>query len=206
MKKILLLLILAVAGASNSFSQTQSALKEIAGSVCDCLNNKDLNAIKTDQEAKSIFVNCFIGNTALIMKLADDSGIDITDGKAGERVGVDIAKEMLRQNCSAFMKLSLKMADNTGEKGEEKSATGITNGKLKRVENKEFLYFVMKDETNREQSFIWLHYFQGSEKFIKDQASFIGKKMKIQWQEIEVFMPSAKGYFKIKEIAGIDVE
>jgi hypothetical protein len=29
--------------------------------------------------------------------------------------------------------------------------------------------------------------------------------MKISWQETEVYIPAAKGYFKIKEIKGIDL-
>jgi hypothetical protein len=151
-------------------------------------------------------MGCFFDNAALMMKMVDKGGIDIKDEKAMEGFGIEIATEMFRQNCSAFAQLSLLMVDSEGSKSKADMTDGVTGGRLTRIDNKEFLYFVVTDTANREQSFIWLRYFQGSEKFIKDPASYIGKPLKIRWQEIEVFMPVAKGYFKIKEIAGIDVE
>jgi hypothetical protein len=214
MKKILLLALVIGVGAGNGFSQATNTMKEIASSVCDCMTKKDMKSIKNEQEAKTIFMNCFIGNGPLLMKLVDEGKIDMTDESSGEQVGVEIAKELFRQNCPAFAQLSLMLVDTAEPKSTSRatataaatSGTSVTAGRLARVENKEFLYFVVTDAANREQSFIWLHYFQGSEKFIKDPASYVGKSLKIRWQETEVFMPSAKGYFKIKEIAGIDIE
>ncbi|WP_262897344.1 hypothetical protein [Rufibacter psychrotolerans] len=34
---------------------------------------------------------------------------------------------------------------------------------------------------------------------------FVNSKVKVKWQEIEVYVPSAKNYYKIKEVVGIEV-
>ena len=36
-------------------------------------------------------------------------------------------------------------------------------------------------------------------------AKYVGKKLKVSWQETEVYIPAAKGYFKIKEITTIEL-
>lgn len=36
-------------------------------------------------------------------------------------------------------------------------------------------------------------------------AKYVGKKLKVSWQETEVYIPAAKGYFKIKEITEVQV-
>ena len=52
---------------------------------------------------------------------------------------------------------------------------------------------------------MWLKQFAGSETFIGVTTKFAGKKIKISWQEIEVYLPAAKGYYKVKEVVAIDI-
>ncbi|MGZ3874908.1 MAG: hypothetical protein ACXVJD_18450, partial [Mucilaginibacter sp.] len=61
------------------------------------------------------------------------------------------------------------------------------------------------DNGNSEKSFIWLRQFPGSEKFMNGPLTLAGKKLNISWQEIEVYLPQAKGYYKVKEITGITI-
>jgi hypothetical protein len=64
---------------------------------------------------------------------------------------------------------------------------------------------VLKDSKGIERSFIWLRQFPGSEKFTGITAKYVGKSMKITSQEMEVYLPAAKGYYKVKEIIAVDV-
>ncbi len=188
----------------NGLGQTTGTMKKISDSICECLSKKDLNSIKTAEEANTVFMNCFLNNVNLLMDLAQERNVDFSDQVAMRNLGLDIGKELVKENCTSFIQLSMKMA------GDEKSseiaggATGVTGGKLLRVDNKDFRYFIISDANNRENSFIWLHYFSGSEKFIENAGKYVGKQLKINWKETEVFLPTAKGYFKIKEITGID--
>jgi hypothetical protein len=188
---------------TSSFSQTNGTMKKITDSICDCLSKKDLSVVKNAEDANKVFMECFLSNVNLLMDLAQERHVDFSDQVAMRNLGLDIGKELVKENCAAFMKLSMKMA------GEEKpvemagGTSGVTGGRLTRVDTKDFRYFVISDANKRESSFIWLHYFPGSEKFIENPGKYVGKDLKINWQETEVFLPAAKGYFKIKEITGI---
>jgi len=188
----------------NSFEQTTGSMKKISDSICDCLGKKYLSSIKTTDDANSAFMNCFLNNVNLLMDLAQERNVDFNDQVAMRNLGLEIGKELVKANCTSFVQLSMKMAGDTKTMGSSNGSSGETGGKLIRVDNKDFRYFVITDAGRRENSFIWLHYFPGSEKFIENAGKYIGKQVKINWQETEVFLPSAKGYFKIKEITGID--
>ncbi len=118
-----------------------------------------------------------------------------------KQLGIDVGKNLMKDNCEAFMKLSVLMAKET----EEGASTGFAEGKLKRIDSKDFNYFILTDGSNNEKSFIWLRQFTGSDKFTSNSSKYINSKLKIKWQEIEVYIPSAKNYYKIKEVVGIEV-
>ncbi|MEO6633843.1 MAG: hypothetical protein ABIN13_19020, partial [Mucilaginibacter sp.] len=59
-------------------------------------------------------------------------------------------------------------------------------------------------KANSEKSFLWLREFPGSDKFMNSPAQLKGKKLKVTWHEMEVYLPQAKGYYKVKEITAID--
>ena len=110
----------------------------------------------------------------------------------------------MRQNCTAFLSLSVAMAKKNGN-DQSMLETHSTTGSFKRIDIKGFNYFVINDENHSEKSFLWLRQFPGSESFMGGTIKFAGKKLKINWQEIEVYLPQAKGYYKVKEITGIEV-
>jgi len=83
--------------------------------------------------------------------------------------------------------------------------SGTTQGTLKRIDTKDFNYFVLTDAENKERSFIWLRQFPGSDSFMGNPNQLKGKKLRIEWREIEVYIPSAKNYYNIKEVVGLEV-
>ena len=123
------------------------------------------------------------------------------DDNAMHDLGIDIGKDLLKEKCEDFMKLAVKMAQK--DDAETKSTT---EGKFKRIDNKGFNYIVLTDNNNQEKSFLWLRQFPGSESFTTNTAQYLGKRIKIDWKEIEVYLPQARGYYKVKEIISLDVE
>lgn len=109
----------------------------------------------------------------------------------------------MKNKCAGFVKLSVLMAKTEDSAG---GSTGTTRGKLSRIDNKGFNYFAVTDDTNSEKSFIWLRQFPGSEKFTNGLGVYTGKQVTIKWDEIEVYLPAAKGYYKIKEIVDLSFE
>ncbi|MFI5137093.1 MAG: hypothetical protein ACHQIM_04645 [Sphingobacteriales bacterium] len=208
MKKVSLpLFILFFLFIQKSFSQSDRvagpAEMKLTDSLCASLNKLDLSKIGNGKEAQSAFMDCFMKQSALFEDVAAERHVAMDDNAAMHKIGVDIGKNLMKEKCDAFLKLAVKMAEKTTESDE--SSTGTTTGSFKRIDLKGFNYLVIDTENNTEKSFIWLRQFPGSEKFMNSNTAPTGTKLKITWQEIEVYLPQAKGYYKVKEITGIDI-
>lgn len=202
MKKVLFFLLMVC--SAQIFAQAPVNLgpteQKINDAICDCMTKQDMSTIKTKEAATQLFTDCVSQHTDLIMKIADERKIDITNDEAMNKLGLEIGKNLMKQNCAAALQLGIKMA---GDEKKDGIVSSNTEGIIKRMDNKGFNYIVIT-ENNSEKSFIWLRQFPGSEKFMNGIAGSIGKKVNIKWQEIEVYLPLAKGYYKVKEITAIN--
>ena len=191
--------------ASMLQAQSDSTMQRFADSVCKCLEKVDINSIKTKNAAEQAITNCFLkGNVYTFMKLCDERGISVTDEEAINKLGEELGEVMFNRKCTPFVQLSFKLAAE--EMGVEKDAfASTTSGTLTAVESKEFRKLILTEAGGRKNTYYWLHHFKNSEMLIDHPEKFIGKKMKITWTETEVFLPAAKGYFKIKEIKEIEI-
>jgi hypothetical protein len=151
------------------------------------------------QKANNAFMDCFSKQSSLLVDVAAERKVDIVDQDGMKQVGIDIGTNLLNQNCSSFLKLAMLMNGKLSENNEVEASEGI----FKRVENKGFNYLVFVS-SNKEQSYLWLRQFPESEVFQDGGISNIGKRFKVKWQELEVYVPSAKGYYKVKEIIEVN--
>jgi hypothetical protein len=162
----------------------------------------DVSKITTAEDAEKQYTNCVEKNIDQLQSFANERHVDFSD-KAGMRnLGIDLAKDLMKMNCSIFMDLATLMAKKQ-DSGEETN-TGSTTGSFKRIDLKGFNYLIIVDQNNSEKSFLWLRQFTGSEKFSTGSAKLIGKQVKISWQELEVYLPQANGYYKVKEITAVE--
>jgi hypothetical protein len=202
-KKLLILIITALWVSNKSTAQTRNVgpvEQKVTTALCDCLNKIDLSKITNKKEANDAFMGCFMNQSNFFVDLAAERNIAMTDNAAMHELGLDIGKNLLNQKCDAFLKLAAKTADHRGE-----PETEITTGSFKRIDTKGFNYIIITDASGSEKSFLWLRQFTGSEKFMAQPLNVTGKKLKITWQELEVYLPQAKGYYKLKEIMAIDI-
>lgn len=202
MKKLLLLLLI-IAGFNIADAQTTPGPAEtkLTNALCDCITKLDKSKLTGAKEAKQAFMDCFSGQADLFPDVAAERHVEFTDHDAMKKIGADIGVNLLKQKCDGFMQLAVKMA----EKDKEAPETQSTTGTFKRIDNKGFNYIVIADNTGSPKSFLWLREFAGSDKFIGLTGALLNKKLKISWQEIEVYLPAAKGYYKVKEITAVDV-
>jgi hypothetical protein len=175
--------------------------KKMMDSLCIALSKLDMSKISTKEEAKAAFMDCFTRYTGLFMDFAKERNVSIDDEQAGEVLGKDLAKDLLEEKCDGFLKLSMKMAGKDNEEDEVSDATGV----FKRIDNKGFNYFIIAAQGNKEQSFIWLRQFPGSENYMQGVTKLAGKKIKIKYREIEVYLPTAQGYYKVKEVVALEI-
>jgi len=201
MKKLLLLLLI-IAGFNIADAQTTPGPAEtkLTNALCDCITKLDKSKLTGAKEAKQAFMDCFSGQADLFPDVAAERHVEFTDHDAMKKIGADIGVNLLKQKCDGFMQLAVKMA----EKDKEAPETQSTTGTFKRIDTKGFNYIVIASEGS-ERSYLWLRQFPGSEKFTGITTKYIGKSMKITWQEMEVYLPAAKGYYKVKEITAVDV-
>jgi len=207
MKKLLLLLTLT---ATITLSKAQTtpgpAETKMTNALCDCLNKLDQSKIKDAADAKKAFMDCFAQQLNYAPDVAAERGIAMSDQAGMRKLGEDVGVNLMKQKCDGFMQLAIKMAQKGSGNSDENNdvETQTTTGVFKRVDNKGFNYIVISSEGS-EKSFLWLKQFAGSENFMGPTVKYAGKKLKITWHEMEVYLPAAKGYYKVKEITAVDV-
>jgi len=175
--------------------------RRLADNICSSLSKLDLSKITTKSEAVKAYTSCVMAHADMLPDLAAEKKVDMTDQAAMRLVGIELGKDLMKQNCKYFLQLSTAMAK---KEDSEEAATSSTLGTFKRIDLKGFNYIVIKDDQDTEKSFLWFGNFPGSEKFIKTPALLLNKKLKITWAPKEVYMPEAKGYYTIKEILRVD--
>ena len=190
---------------SITHAQSDTTMKKFVDSVCKCMSKIDMNTIKSEADAQQAMTACFVkDNMSVLMKVADERNIDITDQAAMRKIGEEVGLELVKQNCQPFIQLSMQMA-KANKSEVSTSVTTTSSGTLSSIETKDFCKFIVTDNSGRRNTFYWLHHFKNSEKFMDQPAKYVGKKLKVSWQETEVYIPAAKGYFKIKEITTIEL-
>jgi hypothetical protein len=208
MKKFLLLIILPLLLIQKSFAQTghvQGTMeRKMTDSLCVSISKLDVSKIKTQEEAVAAYTQCVGDHIDLLGDFAAERNVDMTDKVAMKKIGVDLAFNLYKMKCENFIKLSTLMAMKTINKDERQGDISI--GAFKRIENKGFNYIVITDAKGNEQSFLWLRQFPGSENFMNGITKYVGKKLSIGWKELEVYLPQAKGYYKVKEIVSLDIQ
>jgi hypothetical protein len=200
MKNSLVLFILSIVIMQNSLAQTKFAPAEqkMVDSLCSSVNKLDLSKITTKEQAIFAYTQCVTNYYSLLGDFAEEKHADISNTADMKKIGIQLAQDLMTIKCESFIKLESLIAKNTID-NQENSTTGI----YKRIDNKGFNYVVIIDENQNEKSFIWLRQFPESENFMTETNKFAGKKLKISWHEMEVYLPSAKGYYKVKEISAI---
>jgi len=205
MKKTSLLILFSAIFACYTFAQTARVVgpkeKAMGDSVCSCITKLDLSKITNKTEATTAVTQCITNHLELFMAVADERKISMDDQDGLTKVGFDIGTSLVKNGCSSFIKLSALIAGQ-----EAKTQENATHGTLKSIDNKGFNYFTIVDVNKSENSFIWLRQFPGSEKFTNGLGAYAGKNVTIKWDEIEVYLPAAKGYYKVKEIVELTLE
>lgn len=202
MKNIILSLLVLVssAGYAQNAAKLGPTEQKLNDAICDCISKQDLAKVSGKEQGTQIYTDCVTQRTDLLAQLAQEHNIELTDQEGMRKLGLEIGKNLMSQNCSAALQLGVKM-----NQAPTNVDVGITQGIFKRIDTKGFNYIVITEAGKGEKSFLWLTQFPDSEKFMGAPAGLTSKKLSIKWKEIEVYLPEAKGYYKVKEITEITV-
>ncbi|MGC4023028.1 MAG: hypothetical protein QM734_14335 [Cyclobacteriaceae bacterium] len=178
-----------------SFSQSPELYKEMAKQTCDCINKQNITG-KSKKEIETALGLCML---EVIQNNKVDIDISNTDAmrELGQKVGVQMAPI-----CPAVFKAFLD-DENSGDNSEKVIAL---EGKVKFIEENNFLYLIVKDESGTEYRLILLSYFEGSDTFASDPGKLSGKNVSIKYRTTQYYSPKAKGFMSVKEIVELKIK
>lgn len=178
----------------SAFAQ-DDVYKTIAKETCDCIakKNYDYNTVNK-QEVEMALGLCML-ESAQKNNLELDMGDTETMTKLGQKVGL-----LMAAVCPAvfqvFAKKNTEAVEEIVEEEDDIEYFSAT-GKVKAIEEKDFVYIILKEDTGKEHKFIWLYYFSGSDDFKNDPKKLIGKNITITYTQLEVFQPKTKVYYNL---------
>src|SRR5690606_3010897 len=91
-----------------------------------------------------------------------------------------------------------KMADDEDE--DDVPSTYTISGKITKVEGADLITYHIKSDDGKTYKVVWYRNFEGSEELVDDPKSIVGKKVTITVEDVECYIPKAKGYYSVKEI------
>ncbi len=201
MKKITLALFFLFSGMSLLQGQTseQEILDQIAGQGCDCISKLDLTGLSQD-ERNMKFGFCLMEKLgsldeaqlkALNIDVADQASLQ----KFGEKVGMRMATK-----CPDVMMKIAQMQSETQIK-----SVSEASGTVKSITGSELSYIQLDDGTGDVNSFLWLSQVDGADAFLANPQAMVGKKVKITFENMDIYSPKTKGYNNKNVITKIEV-
>ena len=201
MKKISPLIAFALLFIANNVFAQEDILDVFAQETCDCISKKNVESLSQEQ------INLELG-FCIMQSLGNHTGeyeekypVDVKDPESFSKLGEKIGFRMAAKCPSILQKVATV---NNGQSEVQRPVSEMI-GTVKRLRGTDVNFLVITDEQNRDQTFIWLRYFNGSDWLIDDFEDLIGKKIKVTYSLVEVYSPKAKDYFNQKEIKGIQV-
>jgi hypothetical protein len=200
--KTLLFLILAFISVPG-FSQTEEVYKTIAKETCDCLAKKNFDYKKAGKAEIQMALGLCMMESAQRSNLTIDPTNMQQMTELGQKIGLQMAP-ICPEVFQAFTEDAEKLM---GQEEEEEDPEFFTlSGKVKSVEEKDFFYINVKESTGKENKFIWLYYFDGSDEFKDDPKKLIGKDVTITYMLLEVLQPKSKVYYNLNVISGLEIK
>ncbi|MCI5084065.1 MAG: hypothetical protein MRY78_20365 [Saprospiraceae bacterium] len=186
----------------NLSAQEKDILDVFAQETCDCISKKNIESLSQEQ------INLELGY-CIMQSLSKHTGeyedkyeVDPSNpqsfSKFGEKIGFRMAA-----TCPAILQkvATVGNADQT----DAKRVVSEMVGTVKAIRGTDINFLVIKDEQGRDQTFVWLRYFNGSDLLMDDVEELVGQKVKVTYSLIELYSPKAKDYYNQKEIKGIQL-
>jgi ADP-heptose:LPS heptosyltransferase len=187
---------------ANDSTQIQKA----AARVCPCL---DSSASKppTDLETfQSLFLSCIMTSSPEVMTQIMDVEEEFEGAReAGAAIGRELAFELLKQNCPAFVRLSVQLSksDKQPPKAQPSLSVSSISGTVAAVAENEFLSLVLQSPDGRKQTYYYFDYVPQSDDWTNEPNQLLGKKVTIGYRSHEYFRPKIKTFVSLKQIVSL---
>lgn len=201
MKELSVLFVLLLTSLNPIYSQ--DVYDAMGKESCECLNSKvkDLSKISSEElqtEIGMCILQCISTNAN---KLKGKNKVDLTDEDAMTKFAEKIAIKMLGFCPDVIIKLGKDKLQ------EDAAITKLSEnlkieGEFMEQLNNEFTSIVIKEDTGRTHTFLFLTFFESSN-LITDNLMKKGNKIIVEYNEQEYYDTKAKDYRKYKVLKAI---
>lgn len=169
----------------------QDLLDKIAMKSCECVQLDDIDAM-SGSELENKFGICVIQEALEYPEeMLSEHGLDLSnlDAEVGEQLGTLVATRMLTHCPDVLIKLGSK-----SEETEDAANASLTaSGTILKLEEKQFVTLILKDDAGLVTKYIWLGNFPGSYELSEGQ-SVQNKKVTVSFVKQEFYDPRIKDY------------
>jgi hypothetical protein len=217
MKKIFIALFF-ISGMLSVNAQTKTTKDLLLDTICTCINNKKADFEKmTQKQMETAITQCMMSDgLELMMKYAEESGVEMTDQKGMQKIGVTIGTELVKK-CPAFMEMAMRAGENGGAKTEiqiappkiakEYNAENMMEGTVTAVNTAVFPATIqLKLKNGAVKKFYIVSEYQTSEEKYLNPLLLKGKKVSAGASPNTIFIPAKKKFEQIDVIEIIVVQ
>lgn len=201
------LLVLTIFIVTVATAQKRSAIDKAVDSTCKCLEAVKAK-IKSPEDFDKYGEGCVIKSAIpFLPEIAKEEKIPLDelgdDDEIGDKMGKKIGLKLVT-DCPVFLEL---VAQYSGEDDEDEGeVTGKLKGTVTSVEAGDHLYINVKEETGKIVKLVWLQYFPGVDDFKSSPDALKGKKVSVQWKQVEVYAVKQKDFVTVKQVVKLAVE
>lgn len=192
-----------------SQDKKQEILDRVAKETCEYLGSEEVKGLKGDALAMKMGVKIF-ALYGKYKKEFNEAGITFdmnNPAESGEKLGEQIGMNMIK-----FCPDTLIALANDDAFTEDETVQKIDNpvdesrsfeGNFKSISGKEILTLSIIDTSGKTQKFVWISNFKGSDRLM-DTAKATNTKVKVYFENIEMYSPELQDYVVRKQITQID--
>jgi hypothetical protein len=183
----------------------QDLMDKLADATCACINKKDVDNM--DSEMLQMQLGFCIMEA--VSKHNDEfqkayGQMDPTDAAAMSSLGEQIGMKMAFKCPAVLMKVAA-IETQVEVRPAAPAATEALSGTVKAIEDEGgFGQITVLDESGRTHKLLWLRYFKGDTRFINEPGKVVNAKVRVKYENVEVYSPKAKEYFNRKEIREVE--
>lgn len=181
----------------------QDLMDKLADEACTCISKKDVEKMDADQLQMQLGFCIMESVGAHADEFQKQYGdLNFSDSDAMTKLGEQIGMKMAFKCPTVLMKMASVQTEVA-----TMPAPGVVEeltGTVKAIDGDEIAQVTVVDESGRTHKFLWLRYFNGSDRFISEPGKVIGSKVKVTFETIEAYSPKAREYYDRKEIRGVE--
>jgi hypothetical protein len=206
MKSILLFALVGLFSGLMTTASAQDIKDQLASEACECIGKKDVDNMDAEdlQMQLSLCLMEAVGNNQAAFE-KEYGTLDPSNQEALQQMGQDIGMRMVTKCPQYMMKLASQAPGQQQMAPAPSKVQAKLAGTIKSVEGDEVGVVTIAEASGRTHRLLWLDFFSGSDK-LQDTKQAVGKKVTVQYEEIEAYSPKAQEYIKRKKLTGVSFQ